>query len=114
VSHTVVALKSAKIAALNDALRKTLVGGKIVMTAGINALPDRTKAKVLSAVRLFADFNKDNDPHGEHDFAAFRVDGNRINFKIDYYDKSLEYGSEDPSDPATTTRVLTILLACEY
>ncbi len=85
-----------------------------MMTAGINALPDDAKAKVLSAVRSFNDFSEDNDPHKEHDFGSIEVDGEKCFWKIDYYDKSMEYGSENPADPAVTTRVLTIMLASEY
>lgn len=114
MSLTVISLKAAKIAALNDALRTTLMGGKIVMTAGINAMPDRTKANILTSVRNFSDFNKDNDPHGEHDCAMFDVDGHGCMFRIDYYDKALQYGSEDPADPNVTTRVLTGMLASDY
>ena len=102
------------IARLNDELRRTFTGGKIMMTAGISALPDDAKAKVLSAVRSFNDFIEDNDPHKEHDFGSIEVDGEKCFWKIDYYDKSMEYGSENPADPAVTTRVLTIMLAFEY
>ena len=35
-------------------------------------------------------------------------------FKIDYYDKSLEFGSPDPADPIVTERIITIMLAEEY
>ena len=54
--------------------------------------------------------------HGtiEHDLGTFDIDGERIMFKIDYHDKTMEFGSEDPSDPAVTTRVLTIMLASDY
>ena len=59
-------------------------------------------------------FNADNDPYGEHDFGIVKHGGESIYFKIEYYDKDLEFGSEDPADPDQTTRVMTIMLACEY
>ncbi len=37
-----------------------------------------------------------------------------IFFKIDYYDKQGAFHSSDPSDPAVTQRVITIMLAEEY
>jgi Protein of unknown function (DUF3768) len=57
--------------------------------------------------------SSDNDPYKERDPGAF-VHGNRIFWKIDYYDTTLTKGSEDPSDPKQTVRVLTIMLASEY
>jgi hypothetical protein len=105
---------SSKICSLNDAFRQTFIGGRVMMTDGINALPDAIKAQVLSSVREFTDFTPDDDPHGEHDFGAFEVDGEKFLWKIDYYDKSLDGGSEDPANPDVTTRVLTIMLASEY
>lgn len=105
---------STPIQRLNDALRLTFTGGRVMLTAGINALPDHEKSEVLSAVRMFKAFTPENDPHREHDCALFDAGGHRCMFKIDYYDKSLEGGSEDPGDPAVTTRILTILLASEY
>jgi hypothetical protein len=84
------------------------------MTAGIAALPFPEHAAIIGKVMAFETFTEDNDPHGEHDFGAFDHAGKRIFWKIDYYDQSLEFGSEDPADPAKTTRVLTIMFAEEY
>ncbi|MCP1751996.1 DUF3768 domain-containing protein [Bradyrhizobium elkanii] len=103
-----------KIALLNDAFRSTFRGGKIMMTPGVDALPDCVKAEALLQVANFSDFTADNDPHDEHDFGSFNLVGRRFFWKIDYYDRDLRHGSEDPSDPEKTTRVLTLMLAGEY
>ena len=106
--------RTARIRAFNDALRSTLVGGRVLVTSGVSALGAEAVAAVLDRVRAFADFTEENDPNGEHDFGTFELDGNRFFFKIDYYDPTMDGGSEDPSDPTQTTRVLTIMLASEY
>jgi hypothetical protein len=106
--------RAAGIAALNDALRTTFQGGKVVMTVGINELADDVKADVLETVRTFSQFDGANDPHGEHDFGAFEQHGRTVFWKIDYYGPDLRGGSEDPADPEQTTRVLTIMRSNEY
>jgi hypothetical protein len=72
------------------------------------------KAEALVQVTKFSEFTADNDPYDEHDFGSFDLLGRKFFWKIDYYDKDLQYGSEDPSDPERTTRVLTLMLAGEY
>lgn len=106
--------QATKIARLNDAFRTTLIGGQIMLTAGVQALPEMTLDEVMNRVQTFNDFTEDNDPYGEHDFGSFKVEGQRIFFKIDYYDPTLTYRSEDPADPAKAKRVMTIMLAEEY
>lgn len=102
------------IARLNDAFRVTLVGGRVVMTRGVAAITKSQLVAVLNAVRSFTAFTEDNDPHGEHDLGSVEIDGQTYFWKIDYYDPTLEYGSENPADPSVTTRVLTIMLSSEY
>ena len=104
-----------KIRELNDAFRRTLGGaGRRLMTAGVAALAVGDQAAIVGKVMNFEDFAEESDPHGEHDFGAFEHAGQRLFWKIDYYDRACEYGSEDTADPLKTTRVLTILLAEEY
>jgi hypothetical protein len=103
-----------RIRELNDAFRRGLGGGQRLMTQGIAALPLRDQIAITTKVMQFEAFTPDNDPHGEHDFGAFDHSGQKIFWKIDYYDAACENGSEDPADPAQTTRVLTIMLADEY
>ena len=105
---------TAKIRALNDAFRTTLMGGQVIVTATIAARPEDRQVAIFTAVRTFNDFTEDNDPHGEHDFGAFEINGEQFFWKIDYYDAAMEYGAEDPADPTQTTRVLNIMLASEY
>ncbi len=69
---------------------------------------------VLEAVRSYSTFDETNDPYGEHDFGSFTIDGQLLFWKIDYYDIDLQMASPDPTDPAVTARVLTIMLAEEY
>jgi hypothetical protein len=103
-----------RIRALNDALRQHLTGGRAVMTAGIAALGPEAVDRIVKTIAVFDDFCHANDPYGEHDFGSFDADDHTIFFKIDYFDKSLTYHSPDPSDPAVTERVITIMLAEEY
>jgi uncharacterized protein DUF3768 len=112
---TTAALKhSDRIRVLNDNFRSTFVGGRMLMTAGVNALPLDTKARVLLAAQSFDKFTEDNAPHREHDFGSFEIEGETYFFKIDYYALDMVGGSEDPADPEKTTRVLTIMRADEY
>jgi Protein of unknown function (DUF3768) len=65
-------------------------------------------------VRTFDQFDSGNNPHGEHDFCLLEIDGESYSAKVHYYDLEVRYGSEDPSDPTKTTRVLTIMRADQY
>lgn len=105
---------SHQIATLNDAFRTSFNGGVLVLTAGIQALPEEVQVEILYKVRTFNEFTPDNDPHGEHDFGSLTVQGHRVFFKIDYYDLSMEFHSENPADSSVTQRVLTVMLAREY
>jgi hypothetical protein len=103
-----------RIRDLNDNLRRTFTGGKVVMTAGVAALPEGDLAQLLEGVRAFEAFDGENDPHREHDFGSFDVAGVTYFFKIDYYGPNCDSGSEDPTDPMMTVRVMTIMRADEY
>ena len=104
----------ATIRKLNDQFRQSLRGGMLVMTAGVIALGQDRQLRILEAVAKFDTFDQDNDPYGEHDFGALEVEGERLFFKIDYYDRDLSAHSPDPADPSVTKRLLTIMLADEY
>lgn len=108
------ATKSDEIRRLNDKFRTTFVGGVVTLTTGVHSLNEETRAEVLRSVREFTAFSEDNDPHHERDFGSFDVAGMHFFFKLDYYDRDLNCGSDDPADPKKTTRVLTVMLASEY
>ncbi len=102
------------IKTLNDNFRKKFTGGQVLLTAGIDSMNAEDVANILQLVQNFNDFTPDNDPYGEHDFGSFIYHGNKIFWKIDYYDLNNQYMSENPANPDITNRVLTIMLAEEY
>jgi hypothetical protein len=106
--------KTKAIRALNDELRQNFTTGTALMTAGVAALGAETVARIVKTIGVYDDFCHVNDPYEEHDFGSFEADGHAIFFKIDYFDSTLTVHSPDPSDPAVTKRVITIMLAEEY
>ena len=106
--------KTARISALNDELRHDLNLGHAVMTPGVAALGPEAVARIVKTIEVYDNFCHANDPYEEHDFGSFEADGHTIFFKIDYFDSTLTVHSPDPSDPAVTKRVITIMLAEEY
>lgn len=110
---------SIKIKNLNDRFRSgdQTVSGIMVVTAGIQAMIDDDSAMgqgLFRTVREYDQFNRENDPHGEHDFGAFTFQGERCFWKIDILDPSLECAPLDATDPQLSKRVLTIMTAREY
>lgn len=104
-----------RIRELNDRLRQDGLGnGSVLLTSGIQDLGAEFALAAVEVVRSFAAFDDRNDPWGEHDFGSVEVSGEKVFFKIDYYDPSLKAGSENPANEGCTHRVLTIMLASEY
>lgn len=106
-----------KIAELNDKLRQNLFNpgkDKVILTQGVSNLPFDEQLRILIKVKLFNNFNAGNDPYSQHDFGMIEHSKLKYFFKIDYYDTSMEYASDDPSNPDITTRVLIIMRADEY
>src|SRR3546814_9221954 len=69
------------------------------------------QAELLAAVRRY-DFGPGDGP--DRDLGAFDLRGERIFFKIDYYDPALELASEALAHASLTRAVLTIMLAADY
>lgn len=106
---------TASIARLNDDARLGLDHrARVLFTRNcLETIRGMTGAHLASIqgdlLKAFRDCSFDADSP-ERDFAAIIHLGRKVWMKIDYYDADCEYGSEDPSDAAVTTRVVTILL----
>jgi hypothetical protein len=123
--------QTARIARLNDMARQAMgIACTAVATVGFRSLPESDQSKVRELIETYDAFDEDNDPHGERDFGTIYQLGDgrwtterprvcddereRVFWKFDYYDRDLQFGSEDAANPAVTRRVLTIMLADEY
>ena len=107
-------INTATIARLNDMLRTKGIGGEVFATPGVTNLSHSMRGRVLQAIMDFDNFDEPNDPYREHDFGAVEIEGQKFFFKIDTYDLSYQFRSEDPSDPNKTRRVMTVMRADEY
>ncbi|GGX72535.1 hypothetical protein GCM10007385_46650 [Tateyamaria omphalii] len=121
--------KTQVIAGQNDLVRTALADSQanreakekgirfqFVWTPGVNAklLQTGKIAQLATAIASFDGFTEDNDPYKQRDFFSTEVEGTKVFVKIDYYDRELRGGSEDPTDPAQTVRVITAMLPNEY
>lgn len=106
---------TSRIRELNDRFRREGRGnGSVVVTSGVQALGAEATLAIIDQVRRFDAFDEANDPWGEHDFGAIEFAGEKVFFKLDYYNPDLTAGSENPANEGLTHRVLTVMLACEY
>ena len=105
--------RAARIARLNDALRLTPGIGWMI-TASIQAKGPEFVRQAALAVSMFNAFHDGNNPYGERDCGTFDLAGERLLWKIDYYDRMLRDASPNPADPAVTRQVLTLMLASDY
>ena len=101
-------VKEVMVSMLNDEFRQSGFG--VTMTNGAMGLPD--VCGLMRAVRLYNQFDIDNDPYEEHDFGSLEWHNDKVFWKIDYYDKTLQRW-EDPLS-SMCNRVLTVMLASEY
>ncbi len=123
--------QAARIARLNDLARRAMgVACTVVATVGFRSLSDADQSCARELIETFDAFTEDNEPHGERDFGCIYQLGDgrwtterprvredrreRVFWKLDYYDRDLQFASEDAANPAVTRRVLTIMLADEY
>ena len=107
--------RAEQIARLNDQLRRgDSNSGTVLITQGVQRITGFDAGALAEALANYCDFDPDNDPHGERDFGDLTLFGHNLLFKIDYFDRSMEFGSDDPADEEATCRVLTVLLASEW
>lgn len=103
-----------EIKILNDNLRKYLIGGEIILTQNIEVKTYEEIAEIMLKIHHFDNFTHDSDPYGEHDFESFDYNDEKIYWKIDYYDQSMQYLSLNLTDIAETVCVVIVMLASEH
>lgn len=116
---------AAAIAAQNDTFRRLAclgvppeqpVQGRMHVTRSLMEAGEGFMAEAVKATGEFETFEPENDPDGWHDFGAVTIRGETVFWNLDLYeaDSDFRYGAEDPGNPDTTTRVLTIMMAHDW
>lgn len=115
----------AAIAVQNDAFRKLAclgiapdqpIAGRMHVTRSLAEAEGGFMAEAVKATGEFDVFEPESDSDGCHDFGAVDIGGEKVYWKIDLYeaDSDFRYGAEAPDNPATTVRVLTIMMASDW
>jgi len=115
----------AAIAAQNDAFRKLAclgiapdraIAGRMHVTRSLAEADEGFMVEAVKATGEFDTFEPENDPDGCHDFGVVDIRGQKVFWKIDLYEANSDfrYGAEAPDNPATTIRVLTIMMASDW
>lgn len=74
-----------EVARENDVFRKS--GNGVMLTRGVQAFD--SLSGLIEAIRQYDDFTGANDAYGEHDFGTIVWEGQKVFWKIDYYDQAL-------------------------
>lgn len=136
VRPTETASEQVKIRYLNDVARTALgVGGRLMLTHGVSSMPPDVQSGLREALEKFDHWDEDNDPYGTHEFGTLwgcfeqndsvrwtsetpadidKFFGHKVFFRIDIFDVSYQHGAEEPWNPKTSRRVVTLMLANEY
>lgn len=110
-----------RIAELNQRCRQGLdLEAKLVITNTCFAMlaKDQLDRLILSTQvqKALRDWKPaaNDESDNEQDFGILYVRDQKLFFKIDYYDRTLEWGSEDPANPEVTIRVMTVMMPEDY
>jgi uncharacterized protein DUF3768 len=106
-------LRTQRIRALDDHLRKNPTADVAIMTPGIAALGQEAADRIVKTITVFDDFCHANDPGEHHDTGSFEAEGCTILFKIDHYERPLSLPSADAAGQTDRVRVITVMLAEE-
>ena len=105
--------KAERLRALNDQLRTTFIGGTVMITKGIEAIPFAKRKRILEQVRSFGAFDAENDPTASMIARSSKPRANASCSRSTIPIARCGFIRRS-ADPAVTARILTIMLASEY
>jgi methyltransferase (TIGR00027 family) len=96
---------------LNDRLRQTFTGGRVVLSPCVLSLPPESVSELLDRVRTFTAFEPENEE--SHEFGQFRLNGAAYCFELECASRARD-GFHETADAGKPTRVITIMRVDEY
>jgi len=108
--------KTEIIEAQNNAFRSTFSPfyGMVQFSNLCQALVPEKLNQLIKLVQSAGKTDEGDNPYGENDFGTVDLNNNTYYWKIDYYDSTYSYHSEDKSDLKKTNRLLSIMHCSEY